>query len=411
MPHTVQSPSDERSSTLLPTALALLVHAAFIVGLWRVLTNPGEDFASYRNATWALGDGADPYDPIAIAHYGNPVREGYPVHPFIYPPPSLVVLLWLRWVPEALGWPVFVVLMEACAVTSLLLWVQRAAKVDTAMVRAVCIVFVLMPTVWVNHLAGQINWLIVATTFGGLALASQANPWSRGSGGVLVGLAAAIKVGPVILLPWWALQRRWLEVIGGVLGVLALSLAAVPLVGIEGYTRFLTEVLPGVGRGEVPGLQVHLDDLSNSGPAPLLTRALGSHAPIWLRVWNLGLPLLALAACARTPTDAYARYAQPALLLAVMALTPAFVFEHHLVWLLPTFAALIWCLWDGRLGKRWAPVVGLAGVALWVPLPVLAHLSRTRPEWVDAIQVVQAIDCVGLLGLLAASLITVARPR
>lgn len=395
--------SSDSRGWLVPFGAAVWLHLTLLVGLNSVLAVPGEDFASYQNAARAALAGLDPYDVADLSRWGNPFAEGYPVHPYIYPPAALVLFLPLGLL-DSWAWPTFLGITELAAIGSLFLWTRSAAAIDHRLAWLVALGFSLFPATLVNPIAGQVNWLVVFTTYLGLFLAQR----SRIPGGIAVGVATALKVTPAILVLLWLLRRRWREAGAAVLLVVALTVAALPWLGPLDQLRFVTEILPSIGRGDIEGLVLERDDVGNNGPAPLLFRFLGEGPVDPTLPWRLGLPLLALAACWRAPSTAWQRWSQPVLLLTAVALTPAFLYEHHLIWAIPAWALVTHAAWTGTRAA-WPGAV-LGGLALLVPLAPFHHLVADDPNWTTRALLLQALDATGLVTLVATLGWLTARP-
>lgn len=381
-----------------PFVAAVWLHAVVLVGLSGTLGGPGVDFASYRNAALAVWEGLDPYDVEVLARWPNPALEGYPVHPFIYPPPALLLLLPLGTLPVRWAWVAWTVGMEAAALCSLWLWTRAGERLDPRLAWLVGAAFALGPATLVNLQESQINWWVVAVTYLGLALVDA--PRTRFVGGLLIGTAAAVKVTPVILLPWLILRRRWTALAGALCAGVGTSVAVLPWVGPAWQVHFYREVLPSVGAGTIQGLVLSPTAVYLNGPLPVVRNLLEGTGLDPAMLWRLGLPLAALLAVAREPEDPQQRQVQPVLLLTAMALTPSFLYEHHLIWLYPAWALVAWWAWTGR---RWAvPGAVAGGLALLVPLAPLHGLSLGSETLRRTARGLQALDALGLLLLVVA---------
>ncbi|MFN9999586.1 MAG: glycosyltransferase family 87 protein, partial [bacterium] len=99
---------------------------------------------------------------------------------------------------------------------------------------------------------GQANLLALFPALWGLALA----PRRPVLGGILVGTAAMFKLSPALFLIYFALRGNWRAVFAAVGTAIGLSVATLPLVGLDAQLRFYTEVLPGFPKGDYHGLSV-----------------------------------------------------------------------------------------------------------------------------------------------------------
>lgn len=394
----------------LAPLLAVLLHLAFVVLVLRpALAVPGGDFASYLNAVQVSVAGGSPYDNAALTALGNPTSPGHPVHPFIYPPTALPLLAWLAVVPVGLAWPAFAGLMELCALGSLGLWVLLWRDLHPRVTGVLALLFALAPAVWLNLLAGQVNWLVVALAFGGVLLAGRR--WEL-AGGALLGAATMLKLSPALLVLWFLRRGRWRVVGGAALSAALLVAATLPVLGIAEQLRFYTDVLPSLSDGRYHGLVVPLTTFDSYAPAGQLARLwpaeVGLSAAARAGAGLLNLALLGGTAWAawREPDDGWQRAGQVAAVAAASALVPVYVFDHHLVWLLPAAGLVVAALLAGRLGRGW-----------WLPataglLALLVPLSPFRPDDLVSRDLGQAVLQVAeILGLQALVVCTWALAR
>lgn len=390
-----------RSSSRLVPVTAVLLHLAFIgLALRESLVVPGEDFASYYNAVQVSLAGGSPYDNEALSALGNPVHEGYPVHPFIYPPTALPLLGWLAWLPVGAAWALFATVVELAALASLGAWVLLWRGLHPRMSGFLALLFALVPAVWLNLQKGQVNWLVLALAFVGVLLALRRREIL---GGALLGAATMLKLSPALLVLWF-LRRGRLRVVGGaaVAGCL-LVLATLAMLDLGEQLRFYADVLPTLSDGRYHGLTVPLTTFDSYAPAGQLARiwpaAEGLSGPARVGVSLVNLALLGGTAWAawREPTDGWQRAGQLAAVAGASALVPVFVFDHHLIWLLPAAGLVLAGLVAGRLGRAWWLPAGLGLFALLVPL------SFFRPDDLVSRSLLQAAlqlaQIAGLYGL------------
>src|SRR5437588_310983 len=94
---------------------------------------------------------------------------------------------------------------------------------------------------WVDALQGQANALILALTVTGVVLVAR----GRDGGALSLGLAAALKLTPILALAWVAFERRWRAfglLLAGFLGTT--GLAALPLLSSVTWEPHLIRRLP-----------------------------------------------------------------------------------------------------------------------------------------------------------------------
>lgn len=149
----------------------------------------GVDSAVYRSGALAVLGGEPLYDHLRATPPWSPDL------PFTYPPIAAVLFLPLALLPTQLTWAVFAA-GSALGVGGVLRWVGRR---PTFLVLA--LVFSLEP-VWRTVGFGQVNVLLMAMVVFDLV---------RGRTGVLVGIAAAVKLTPLIFVLHFLVTGRYKE--------------------------------------------------------------------------------------------------------------------------------------------------------------------------------------------------------
>lgn len=373
------SPRRRRLLTLVLLALGLVL----VVGTaWERMQPDGRDYASFHYAVQVWLEGGDPYDAAALtaAAHDEGTRPGG-VYPFFYPPTALPLLAWTALFDLETGYRAMVILGWLALVLSARVvhgWIGAPAWLLAALFATYG------PLVDTARL-GQVNLLVLLALLLGVAPLGRSRQPEEPDGG---GLAAAIlvKMSPVLLaLPW--LLRRQRRPLQGLLlaggGLVILSLLLVPL---PHHQTFWAEVLPAFSTGAPEDLGVKVQFFANHSWLALYDRFLPgpdahhlSEAALWLgRLTTLAL-LLPPLLLARRRRDALGEAALVGALCVVLTYTPAFAFEHHLVFLLPALAALGTGLLQGRLPRwTWAPAL-LVYLALAVPQPELRRAWRAAP--------------------------------
>ncbi len=104
---------------------------------------------------------------------------------------------------------------------------------------------------------GQVNFLALLPLVAGLYLAQEETPAAEIAAGLLIGLSAAVKVTPVVFLPYFLWKRRWWVTIGGAGGIVAGLFVAPALVfGWDRNLRWLGDwarvmIVPYVTQGAI----------------------------------------------------------------------------------------------------------------------------------------------------------------
>lgn len=345
----------------------------------------GRDFSSYYYAAEVALAGGDPYENRAVdaAAQAEHVRKS--VNPYFYPPPFLLTVAWVGPVSLQTGYELWFALNEALLLVALAIGV-RSFGVPMWGVAALLWTWSPIPD---NAWMGQANLLALVPALAGLAVA-QRRPLA---GGVLVGTAAMLKMSPALFLGWWLIQRNWRAVLAAMGTAVALSLAALPLVGLEATKRFYLEVLPGFSKGDYHGLKVPISLEANHSIPDLMDRAFPGPGSILSPTAQHASTAAVVALLALWAWRAW-RATEPAAILGaltvLMVVTPVYTYEHHLVFLLVAIGTAAGLSWShGREGWRKghrgvAVAFGTALVFSWFtlawPLPWLRAAQAMLPK-------------------------------
>lgn len=224
---------------------ALLLALAGVVRILPALILPRDqiDFGAYYVAARVLNGGALLYQPEAMAlAAGGAIRYTE----YIYPPFLAVLLRPLALLPYRTAEQVWALLGLACLIAALVL-LARVTATPRRGLAAIIPLALLFPAVPETLLLGQANLLLLALLVGALWASLAGGRRAELVAGALLGLAAAIKLYPVLIVLVYALRRRWAAV-AGALGGLAAAFA-LGLAGGGGWgqtARWLFEVLPSV---------------------------------------------------------------------------------------------------------------------------------------------------------------------
>lgn len=392
-PHRPSGPpgSHCRVQRLLPLVLVLfglVGHVLVQAGpAWQKVhgSGAGRDFASYYYAAEVALDGGDPYDNGAVVAAARAEKVRKSVHPYFYPPPFLLTVAWVGPLSLQASYEAWFFLNEALLLVCLGLGVWAFGVPLWA---AALLLWTWSP-IPDNAWMGQANLLALAPALAGLALAER-RPWL---GGVLVGIAAMLKMSPALFLGWWLLRGQWRPAVAAVGTAIGTTLLSLPLVGLDAQLRFYTEVLPGFSKGDYHGLRVPISLEANHSVGDLADRLFPGPGDLLSepaqRVMRVALvALLGLWAWrARRAVDAPAALGA---LTVLMVVTPVYTYEHHLVFLVVAMgsaAGLVGrrVLQDWQAGRRGAAVAWAAALATtWFciawPLPWLREAQRALPE-------------------------------
>jgi alpha-1,2-mannosyltransferase len=342
--------------------------------LLAVSTVPPKDLAVYRAAGWSLLHGTGLYG------------AGFPAElPLTYPPFAawpFVVLVPLPWAVTVWLWTFATLMLLAWVIIRSFGGVLGQAPARRAAVVALLLVAFGVTTPVVDHVGfGQINVALMA-----LCLADLLGVRPRRlPAGVLIGLAAAVKLTPAIFIVYLLLTRRWRAAVTATITAAVATLAAFAVSPADSRTFYfdlLWHLDARVGLGNNAGIG------NQSLQGAVLRLGLPER---WVHPTWLVLAVLVGVAGIWASRRAWARRgdlagAGAAGLVAVLVSPVSW--PHYLVWLIPAAGML---LGDGRrTGARcWAGAIWLLLVARVhrlgqdladlrpaMPLQVVAQLGR-----------------------------------
>jgi alpha-1,2-mannosyltransferase len=311
---------------------------------------------------------------------------------FTYPPFAALVLSWLVVVPLAAAKVVWTA--ATFAVIAACLWLltrpdagTRVGASPSPALRMAWTAGLAIPVIFTypflhNMIVGQVSLFVIA-----LALFDHTLP--RRWQGVLVGLAGAIKLTPLVFIPYYLLTRQWRQaaVASGTFAVATgLAFAVLPGASLDYWTDKLWQT-GRVGR---------TDSTVNKSLLGLLTRLLGDGTAT-----KIAWVVLAVAVAALAYWRASRSYRDGDLLgatLMVGALSVAvspISWPHHQLWLV--LVAAWWLLQRGRLPL----LLGLVLFAAFLGYP-----------WFDDYTAMDPLVRIGVeVPVLAALLVLGAGPR
>ena len=346
-----------------------------------------EDFSAYMGAARSMAAGGSPYAQFSSA---TPVMSG-----FTYPPFAALLVQPLALLSDRQALSVWLALSLATTVAASVIVARVALPASWPRLELAVLAAIAFGPAAYNYWHGQINGVIFLL----LAVAFWAYVDGREmTAGVVIGLAAGIKVAPVVLVVL-LLRRRWWRGSLAMLATVAATIAAgVLLLGTGPTHTFVTVVLPTLSRP--------VGWLYNQSLTGVLARVVQHSVlvvqatPAWLTAvcWIAGALLLATAAWVTRPAErpAAERGAEFGLGVVAMLLAGSLAWYPHFTSLVIPLAAAAG-LASARGWRTERALVAVTAVAVVVfavvapfgiaqlAMPSLVSLSRT-PQWWPVLQ-------------------------
>jgi alpha-1,2-mannosyltransferase len=298
------------------------------------------DLHVYRYAGHAVLDGASVYakdDPVTGL-------------PFTYPPFAALVMVPVALAPGWLAAGLWTGASVACVAAAVVV-VRRAQELPTPgwMVALVAVGAIALEPVWQNLAFGQVNAFVMLALL--VDLVRPERRWS----GVLVGLAAGVKLTPLVFVVLLVLIGRR----GAAGRAVAVFLATVAVgLALPGASSYWTDGLLEARRVGPPALA------HNQSVFGALTRLLDGPPPTWLWVVVAGPIALAAVTVGALCWRRGDRVLGTCLAAMAMLLASPISWSHHWVWAVLVAVAL----WERN---RWAAgawtAVFVARPMLWPP--------------------------------------------
>ncbi len=309
-----------------------------------------QDLDAYLAAGRAVLHGQPLYAPFLHHPFPDPaLRPAY-----IYPPVFALLVTPLGLLPVAVANVIWLLVGQAALAGALVItlrWLRPSAAATTAIL---CATLTFYP-LWIDAVQGQANLLVLLLVFAGIVGVVHDNPRF----GAALGIAAALKLTPLVLLAWLLLERRIREA-AWMMGAFVAVTAAAAVVRFDDTFVFFRQVLPALASGTAY--------YANQSLAGMVSRVF-SQNPYTLPWVTLGwAQLLTVAGGLLLGVFWFWRMRHGPPLSRALAFLPllpllsAVTWPHHLVILLPV-------LWMGAIAlaeRDWpvAPTAGAAGLLL-----------------------------------------------
>jgi alpha-1,2-mannosyltransferase len=180
-------------------AQVLTVFALGIAG-WLGGQHLGADSAVYRAGALTLLRGEPLYNHEALT-----TLPSWVLLPFTYPPAAALLFVPLTAIPVGLTWGfigalsilALAVVIRICAGRTVERWVSSWLSLSASTAAAL-----LLEPVWKTIFLGQINVILMAMiVLDVLVITCRSSRWGGRCGGILIGVAAAVKLTPLIFIP------------------------------------------------------------------------------------------------------------------------------------------------------------------------------------------------------------------
>ncbi|MDK4330994.1 glycosyltransferase 87 family protein [Corynebacterium accolens] len=350
----------------------------FLFGAWKVvedtcITDFPIDMVVYREGVKAF-----------LEHrsvYSAPMPAGDIQLPFIYPPfgaLAMVPLTAFDAIDHTLAGNIMVILSDLLVLVCLYFVFRAVLKKPEFLLPVTAITWAIVlhfEPVDLNNNYAQINIVVMALVILDLVPRKQFLPQ-----GILIGVAAAIKITPLAMLLYFLVRREWKQIATALLSAVAATLLAAAF-RWEAFVEFFSSTLLDMGSGRDFG--VGTDYQSNSSIKGAIQRMYPSTESMEANGLTIGLAWIAASLIViivaawlikRLCAEQLLVDAQLVTALTVLLISPV-SWSHHWVWLtliIPVFAYRAWS-W---LSTGWAARSLLAVLIAWAAL-----LLTVPPKW------------------------------
>ncbi len=319
----------KKISKFLNVVLSIALFSIIFLGPYQAVskTPSGRDYASYHYAVQAVAIDRNPYDGSVLDALATQEGIRKRVHPFFYPPPALLSLLWVQPFSLNVGYLAFFWFNLLCLFATL--WqLHRWKRVSwTVLLSITCLLYPVMDTIKM----GQLNLFV------GLMMTLAV----RYISGTALGMAAMTKMSPALLFFGWLVDGRWKAITMCVITCFVLSVAAGPWISISEQWHFYTTILPEFSSGAYHGLTVPINIPANHSIPDLLNQWMPSSKRTMLSLsasrWSKAFILLLLSIqlyMFRCVSSKESKLFMSVSLIPLMLITPVYCYEHHLAMLL-----------------------------------------------------------------------------
>jgi alpha-1,2-mannosyltransferase len=366
-------------SVLILVAVPVLAIVVGIIG-WLLDWHLGVDSAVYRAGALTLIHGDPLYDASSLAN-----EPYWALLPFTYPPTAALLFVPLATVPLEVAWGALtaisvlsLALVVRIAIGSLPRPAEDAPRWWASPARSTLVfslVFLALEPVWRTIFLGQINLILMAMVIlDVLVICARGSRW----GGILVGIAAAVKLTPLVFIGHLLVTGKWkdaLRALATFVVLQGLMLAIIPHDTVEYWTTTLRDTgrigpIHWAGNQSLNGLMNRITDLAPwASNAALAIGAVIAVPALWLmlRFHKRGQNLAALLVTA----------------FWILLVSPV-SWSHHWVWAVPLIVVLISRLPQTTFAtawKRWLAAVAVIAVFVSCALLILPNGRNIELHW------------------------------
>lgn len=295
---------------------------------------------------------------------------------FTYPPFALLAFLPLAVMGEWLQAGVVELASIGCVAVLLHLALGRT-RIDAVVATVLFLAAMTAEPVWMTLSFGQVNLLLAALIAADLA-PGQERRWR----GVGLGLAAGIKLTPLVFLAWLALTRQWRAAgvaVGTFLATVVVSFVAVPGHARTFWVDGLAATLGGRSNpvGDAMNRSMPKAYVGNQSAMGFFSRVLGPDTDAATLAWLLlgGLVSVAIVGIGAWLTLRGERTLGFFVASLAMVVASPIAWTHHWVWAVPLAVAL----WESA--PRVAPMLHLAADHLRALAALVAVVMVADAHW------------------------------
>ena len=292
---------------------------------WRSINKGqhGRDFATYYYANKISQKGGNPYHTPNLSKQSKKEKTRKSVHPFFYPPPSLLFFSWTSLFSLLTSYQIFFAFNQFCF--GIILWFSRKwFSISWIYLLVLACTFTPMQNTMVM---GQVNVFVVLLLLYAL----------RYHNAMALACAGMIKMSPVYIMFQWMMERRWNFVIYTVIFAIILSFLSLIFIDVTTQFLFYREILPSFSSGNYNGLRVPITLPANHSipdiwnqifPGPN-DKILSTTAKQGSGFISFSLLLGLLSCSSLWKGEESSKYLSGAFVV-LFVITPIYTYEHHL---------------------------------------------------------------------------------